>query len=187
VKIDGAHAYVYENLLRALGIPVAIVTDLDIKRSNAEKSAFTPVNSLAGRETTNKTIAYFWGTKDIENITWPINRGNISIFFQDRYDSLYRTSFEEAFIAQNKENNIVNDVLKELKPQIYNEILGTPCDYNNNSNRGYEWQKKLSDTKSEFASSILYKLLVEDKDIPVLPRYLQNALEYIKNAIRGGR
>lgn len=187
VKIDGAHAFVYQNMLKALGIPVAIITDLDIKRSDAEKSGFTPVNSLVGRETTNKTIEYFLGTKNIENITWPISSGNISIFFQDCYDSLYRTSFEEAFIAKNKENNIVNDVLKELKPRIYNQILGDPIGYNNNSSKAYEWQRKLSDTKSEFANSILYKLLVEDKDIPVLPQYLQDALEYIKNAIKGGR
>ncbi len=187
VKIDGAHAFVYENMLKALEIPVAIITDLDIKRSDAEKNGFTPVNSLVGRETTNKTIEYFWGTKNIENITWPISSGNISIFFQDYYDFLYRTSFEEAFIAKNKENNVVNDVLKELKPRIYNQILGIPIDYNNNSSRAYEWQRKLSDTKSEFANSILYKLLVEDKDIPVLPKYLQDALEYIKNAIKGGR
>lgn len=187
VKIDGAHAFVYENMLKALGIPVAIITDLDIKRSDDEKSGFTPVNSLAGRETTNKTIEHFWGTKNIENITLPIRSGNISIFFQDYYDSLYRTSFEEAFIAKNKENSIVNDVLKELKPRIYNQILGTPINYINNSSKAYEWQRKLSDTKSEFANSILYKLLVEDKDIPILPQYLQDALEYIKNAIKGGR
>lgn len=187
VKIDGAHAFVYENMLKALGIPVAIITDLDIKRSNAEKNGFTPVNSLVGRETTNKTIEYFFGTKNIENITWPIRSGNISIFFQDRYDSLYRTSFEEAFIAKNKDNNIVNDVLKELKPGIYNQILGTPMDYNNNSSKAYEWQRKLSDIKSEFANSILYKLLVKDRDIPVLPQYLQDALDYIKNAMKGGR
>ncbi len=187
VKIDGAHAFVYKNLLVTLGIPVAIITDLDIKRSDAEKNGFIPVNSLVGRETTNKTIEYFWGTKNIENITWPISSENISIFFQDYYDSLYRTSFEEAFIAKNKENNIINDVLKELKPRIYNQILGNPIDYNNNSSKAYEWQIKLSDTKSEFANSILYRLLVEDKDIPVLPQYIQDALEYIKNAIKGGR
>ena len=78
-------------------------------------------------------------------------------------------------------------MLKELKPRIYNQILGAPFDYNNNSSKAYEWQRKLSDTKSEFANLILYKLLVEDKDIPVLPQYLRDALEYIKNAIKGGR
>ena len=188
VKIDGAHAFVYENMLKALGIPVAIITDLDIKRSDAEKNGFTPVNSLVGRETTNKTIEYFWGAKNIENITWPISSGNISIFFFKITMILYTEQvLKKLLLPKIKKNNIVNDVLKELKPRIYNQILGAPFDYNNNSSKAYEWQRKLSDTKSEFANLILYKLLVEDKDIPVLPQYLRDALEYIKNAIKGGR
>ena len=183
VKIDGAHAFVYENMLKTLGIPAAIITDLDIERNDAEKEGYISINSLVGRKTTNKTIEYFWGAKDIENITWPIKCENIAVFFQDCVDSLYRTSFEEAFIATNKKNKMVNDVLKEIKPRIYAEIVGNPVNYDNNSSMAYKWQRKLSDSKSEFASSILYKLLVEDGDNPVLPKYLQDALKYIKEAI----
>lgn len=183
VKIDGAHAFVYENMLKTLGIPTAIITDLDIKRSDAEKDGYTSISSLVGRETTNKTIEHFFGTKYIEKITWPVSCENIMVFFQDCYDSLYRTSFEEAFIAKNKRNVIVNSVLKEIKPRVYTEIVGTSVNYDNNSSMAYKWQRKLSDSKSEFSSSILYKLLVEDGDIPVLPKYLQDALEYIKEAI----
>lgn len=183
VRIDGAHAFVYENMLKTLGIPVAIITDLDIERSDAEKEGYISINSLVGRKTTNKTIEYFWGTKDIENITWPITCENIAVFFQDCVDSLYRTSFEEAFIATNKKNKMVNDVLKEIKPRIYAEIVGNPVNYDNNSSMAYKWQRKLCDSKSEFSSSILYKLLVEDGNNPVLPKYLQDALEYIKEAI----
>lgn len=183
VKIDGAHAFVYENLLKTLGIPAAIITDLDIERSDAEKKGYISITSLTGRKTTNKTIEHFFGTNDIEKITWPISRKNIVVFFQDCYESLYRTSFEEAFIAANKKNEMVNDVLKEIKPRVYTDIVGVTVNYDNNSSMAYKWQRKLSDSKSEFSSSILYKLLVEDGDIPVLPKYLQDALEYIKKAI----
>lgn len=186
VKIDGAHAFVYENFLKALGIPVAIVTDLDIKRSDTEKESYVSINSLVGRETTNKTIEHFFGKKEIEKITWPVCSENIKVFFQDCYDALYRTSFEEAFIAKNKDNRIVNDVLKELKPQVYSRILGKTVNYENNSSKAYEWQKKLSDSKSEFASSILYALLTKDSDIPELPKYLQDTLNYIKSELNGG-
>ena len=133
---------------------------MDIKRGDVEKSGFIPVSSLIGRETTNKTIEYFFGTKNIENITWPISSENISIFFHFNISAFsLQTCFkhstrayvfpapapalkskfflqsmhEEAFVAKNKENSIVNSVLKELKPRIYNQILGTPTDYNNNS------------------------------------------------------
>ena len=183
VKIDGAHAFVYENMLKTLGIPVAIITDLDIKRSDVEKKGCISINSLVGRKTTNKTITHFYGTEDIEKINWPIICENIAIFFQDCVDSLYRTSFEEAFIATNKKNKMVNDVLKEIKPKIYTEIVGDPVSYDNNSSMAYKWQRNLSDSKSEFSSSILYKLLVEDGDNPMLPKYLQDALEYIKKTI----
>lgn len=183
VKIDGAHAFVYENLLKTLGIPAVIITDLDIERSDAEKNGYNSISSLVGRKTTNKTIERFFGKRDIEKITWPIECENIAVFFQDCFDSLYRTSFEEAFIATNKANKMVNDVLKEIKPRIYADIVGDPVNYDNNSIMAYKWQRKLSDSKSEFSSSILYKLLVEDGDAPVLPKYIQDALEYIKQAI----
>lgn len=186
VKIDGAHAFVYEKLLKVLGIPTAIITDLDIKREEDEKKNYVAINSLSGRETTNKTIQHFYGKKTIDDIKLPIKSENIAVFFQDKYEDLYRTSFEESFIAINKENKIVNSVLKDLKPNIYNQIIGTLNDYNKNSSMAYKWQRKLSDVKSEFANSILYKILTEEKDIPVLPKYLKDALEYIKSEIKGG-
>lgn len=183
VKIDGAHAFVYKNLLKTLGIPVAIITDLDIDRSEDEKKEYIPITSLIGRKTTNKTIENFYGDKKIEKITSPISDENIKVFFQEEFDSLYRTSFEEAFIAQNKDNAMVNSVLKEIKPRKYNQILGTPINYDNNSSKAYEWQRSLKDSKSEFASSILYKIFVEDGIVPELPQYIKNALEYIKESI----
>ena len=40
-------------MLKALRIPVAIITDLDIKRGDVEKSGFIPVSSLLGPSTSN--------------------------------------------------------------------------------------------------------------------------------------
>lgn len=183
VRIDGAHAFVYKNLLAKLQIPAVIITDLDIKRTEDEKDRHSKIDSLVGKTTTNKTIENFIGKKDIENIKCPIEFENIRVFFQGKYDSLYRTSFEEAFISENKDNPIVNSVLKEIRPGKYTQIVGNPVDYNKNSSEAYEWQRSLSSLKSEFASSVLYKMLVEENDIPVLPAYIQNALDYIKQSI----
>ena len=183
VKIDGAHAFVYKEMLKTLKIPAAIITDLDIERSEEEKNSYTPITSLDGRETTNKTIERFYGDKDITNITCPIICDNIRVFFQDQYDSQFRTSFEEAFIAKNKDNDIVNSVLKELKPRVYAQVLGDPINYDNNSSNAYRWQRSLADSKNEFASSILYKMLVEDCKIPELPQYIKGALDFIKESI----
>lgn len=186
-KIDGAHAFVYENMLKTLGIPTAIITDLDIERADEEKKLYTPIKSLCERNTTNETIKHFHGTSNIEGLNVPIQSGNISVFCQGYYEGQYRTSFEEAFIACNKDNEMVNSVLKEIKPKVYNSILEEPLDYDNNSNKAYEWQRKLSDVKSEFANMLLYRLLVADdkKKIPRLPDYIQDALNYIEKSIKG--
>ena len=67
ILIDGAHAKVYENLISSLGIPVVILTDLDIQRQKEEKGegdnnnkTFIQVNSIETRDTTNNTLIYFY-------------------------------------------------------------------------------------------------------------------------------
>ncbi len=184
VKIDGAHAYVYEHLLRSLGVPTAIITDLDIKRTSEERNKFVPITNLKDRKTTNKTIQNFYGDENIEGITCPIVCDNIQVFFQDCYDSQYRTSFEESFIAKNKDNDIINSILKELRPRVYKSVLGKKIEYDNNSKQAYRWQRSLSSLKSEFASSVLYKILVEEGERPELPQYIQDALKFIKDSLR---
>ena len=124
----------YKNLLKAIKIPSVIITDLDILRSEDEKKNFTKICSLKDRETTNKTIEKFSGNKSIENVSFPIVDGNIYVFSQDCYKGLYRTSFEEAFVAVNADNEIVNSILKELKPRIYKEIVGDKKNLNYTNN-----------------------------------------------------
>ena len=92
----------------------------------------------------------------------------------------YPTSFEEAFVASNYDNEIVNEVLKRIKPDIYNEILGNSINLLNNKKNSYKWQCKLANVKSEFSNEILYNLLTIEGSIPVLPKYIQNGLEYLE-------
>ena len=185
VNIGGAHAYVYEKLLKTLKIPVVIITDLDIKRDDTDEQKFISFSSLKDKTTSNNTIKHFNGNKEqIGDISFPILSDNIAIFSQGCYDGLYKTSFEEAFISKNKDNKIVNEILKELKPRIYDSIVGTnnPC-YENNSVKSYEWQIKLSNCKTEFSNQLLYKMLISEDNIPELPDYIQYALDYIKNKL----
>jgi len=55
-NINGAHGLKYHHLIKLLGIPTVIITDLDIKRSEAEKKTYSQVTSLLERMTTNNTI-----------------------------------------------------------------------------------------------------------------------------------
>ena len=106
--------------------------------------------------------------------------------YQGKVGYYYATSFEEAFIATNFSNEILNSVLNKLKPQIYKEIVGDPINYNNNKRFSYKWQKKLAEEKSGFANEILYSILVQDENIPKLPKYIDDGLNYLgKKIIRG--
>jgi hypothetical protein len=64
-NINGAHALVYTKLLKLLDIPVLIITDLDIKRSETEKKKYKQISTLAKRQTTNETIKAFYRNDDL--------------------------------------------------------------------------------------------------------------------------
>ncbi|OCL85533.1 hypothetical protein AAX26_01961 [Aliarcobacter thereius] len=55
-NINGAHGLKYHHLIKLLGVPTVVITDLDIKRSESEKEYYLQINSLFGRNTTNNTI-----------------------------------------------------------------------------------------------------------------------------------
>ena len=67
-NINGAHALVYRKLLKLLDIPVLIITDLDIQRTDSEKEKYKQIATLAKRKTTNQTIKAFQNTDAIESI-----------------------------------------------------------------------------------------------------------------------
>lgn len=74
ILINGAHAKVYKQLIKSLGIPVVIITDLDIERTEQEKGKgddnnFVQLTDLKGRKSTNPTLKHFYGdTNDLSEI-----------------------------------------------------------------------------------------------------------------------
>ncbi len=194
--ISGAHAFLYEKLLIKLKIPALIITDLDIERKQDEtqkdkqkqetekaQEDFSQTKTLKGKKTTNKTIKHFHGTDDISNLEQHIEKENIYIAYQWKEEEYYPTSFEEAFILANAENELLNDVLKTIKPGIYKQIVesGPNMDFGQNIEQSYKWQVKLADAKGKFASELLYTLVSEeDPDKrPVLPQYIEKGLEWL--------
>lgn len=101
---------------------------------------------------------------------------------------LNSTSFEEAFILTNYDNAITNELLKELKPNIYRSIVGEESEYEKNKENSYKWQMKLEKCKGEFASKLLYKVVNEELEerIPRLPKYISDGLDWIEKKL-GGR
>lgn len=193
-NINGAYGHIYSNLLKALKIPTLIITDLDIEREKkeAEKDEkeqkakdCSQITSLTDKKTTNGAIKFFWG-KDISNIgKLKLVGENIYLACQNEaINGYYATSFEEAFILENYDNDILNDVLKEIKPRIYANIVGK--DRKNNIEKSYIWQEKLTEAKSEFASKVLFSMIDSKKeDRPNLPAYIQKGFEWLVNQVEG--
>jgi len=185
-NINGAHGLVYHNLIKLLKIPTLIITDLDIKRTSVEKENFTQINDLTEKKTTNNTIIKYKGNDKISDIPAYYENENLYITFQSQQiDSYYATSLEEAYILKNYNNDLLNKVLKKLKPQIYSGIVGEPENRNNLKDNSYRLQSKLSNSKSDFANELLYQLSIkEDEDeIPDLPEYIQNAITWLKEKL----
>ncbi|OUN91768.1 ATP-dependent nuclease [Blautia sp. An46] len=197
-NINGAHGFLYKRLIEALGIPVLIITDLDIKRedendegadSKDKKSkkvaVFPQIDSLVDRETTNATIANLHGKTNLSDIPQHIEKGNLYLAYQGKVNGFYATSFEEAFILTNYANEILNDLLSEMKPRIYKNITTTETDYMKNIQNSYKWQVKLEKDKGEFASRLLYKIVNEESEekIPELPKYIVDGLDWIERKL----
>jgi len=185
-NIDGAHGLVYHNLIKALKIPTLVITDLDIKRSDDEKKNYCKVTSLSNKTTTNKTITKYNKYKEkISNIELEGLPENMIITYQGICNGVYPTSFEEAYILKNLSNTILNEVLAEIKPQIYNDIIANEGGLLNQS---YKLQKKLSNSKSSFANKLLYRFLQESQKekIPKMPDYINNGLNELYEKLNGG-
>ena len=189
--INGAHAFLYEKLLKKLKVPALIITDLDIQRKktdNEEKDQqaavkYPQIEDLKEQKTTNKTIKHFHKTDDISSLEPYMEEENIYIAYQWKTEQYYPTSFEEAFILSNADNEMLNSVLEGVKPGIYKEIvkINGKVHYEQNIKRSYEWQQKLSDEKGKFASELLYILITADDSAkrPRLPEYIENGLKWM--------
>lgn len=195
-NINGAHGLVYKELLRELRIPSLIITDLDIKREKWEKgedkenkkNTFLQIKSLKDRTTTNETLKYFNKNNDkIEELKEYIEDDNLCMVYQGKISYYYATSFEEAYILTNYKNEVLNDTLQALKPDIYKDIVGE-CSYENNKKYSYKWQCKLAKSKSDFANELLYRIITTEgrKSIPELPKYIQTGLKILARKLKGG-
>lgn len=195
LNINGAHGQVYLPLIKLIRIPALIITDIDIKRTEEEKfqkdsegkkyEIYTQVNSLTDRVSTNTTIHKFNGAESNGLSNYIFDENMCCVFQKDPTAGFIATSFEESFILENYTNEILNIVLKKVKPDIYAEILGEELLRENIPNNSFKLQKKLSKNKSDFSNELLYQFIITDeKDlIPSLPKYVKDGLAWLKEQI----
>jgi len=187
-NINGAHGLVYHKLIELLKVPTLIITDLDIKREDEEKEKYKQIKSLSGRVTTNKTIKRYNNNSDkIDELPGKHEKNNLLITYQGKIHDYYATSFEEAYVLSNYDNDILNNVLKSLKTNIYADIVGENKDREMIKTNSYKIQRKLTYSKSEFANELLYELINtdDDKNIPLLPQYILNSLDWLRKRLEG--
>lgn len=153
-----------------------------------KSKTYEQISCLADKETTNATIIDIYGKAEISAIPVHIEKENLYLAYQGEVNGYYATSFEEAFILTNYDNAITNELLKELKPNIYRSIVGEESEYEKNKENSYKWQMKLEKCKGEFASKLLYKVVNEELEerIPRLPKYISDGLDWIEKKL-GGR
>jgi len=187
-NINGAHGLVYHPLVKLLKVPNLIITDFDIKRNDDEKAGCLQIADLKDRVTTNKTIAKYNPDKDkIGSLKGYFEDENIYVVFQrEAVEGYYATSFEEAFILANHNNDILNTVLSSVKPDVYKEIVGENCDKKKLKDASYKLQRWLSKSKSDFSNELLYKIVVCDDAgaIPKLPKYITDGLGWLSSSVK---
>ena len=195
LSVGGAHGFVYERLMDAMGIPTAIITDLDIKRGNADQDQddatedHGQVTSLVGRTTTNATLKHFADTDQLDRMAFPLpsKGGAVRVFSQREASGFYPTSFEEALVLENFELDSFVDTLLDVRPRLFKAMLGDPQDRNALRTHSYECQLNLADKKGEFSAALLYELLTGGGEPPlVLPGYIDEALDDIASRTKGG-
>lgn len=185
IQVNGSHALVYNNLMKLLGIPCVIITDLDIIRSSDEKKNHTQISSLTGRETSNNTIKkYNSDSYILNNNIKPIQDDNLFITFQKKTNGYYPTSFEEAFILKNYKNKLFNTIMKSVKRNIYSRIVTKDKILSNNRDNSYKWQVYLSKDKTKLANETLYQIIITDDKSIKLPKYIYNGFDFIAENIK---
>lgn len=188
-NINGAHGQVYYPLVKLLRVPTLVITDLDIKRDAQEKDDFVQITDLTERETTNSTITLFnQGSSVLSNQTPYFENNNLyGVFQKAPVETYYATSFEEAFILTNYKNSLTNEVLKNLKPNIYEAIVksGPNDDGQQIKENSFKLQKKLSGSKSDFSNELLFNIITANQvdEQPVLPAYIRDGLTWLKPKI----
>lgn len=180
VSIGGAHGYVYHNLLAKLGIPTAIITDLDIERDECTK--IEAISDLSGRKTTNQTLIKFYNNNELDKIdSNGFRDGNIGVFTQGSECGYYPSSFEGALYLANIENDIVKEVISSFFPRA---SIGSSM----GPDAVETWQNRLSNKKGDFSSELLYKLMTDEKALGEfkVPEYIDMAFRYIEEKVSGG-
>lgn len=180
--VNGAFAQVYRPLIHALRIPVLIITDIDFKRDKKEKKEHTQITDmlLTNRETTNSSLIEYSGTRYADEIisnNYILEKNLMVVYQKQKIAGYYATSFEEAFLLTNPDNQVVKDILEELKPNNYKKWINEGGLRKNS----YYIQRSLVNAKSDFANMLLYNIIIGTNGVEEIkmPQYIEDGIHFI--------
>lgn len=183
--INGAHAHVYDNLIKILNVPTLIITDIDFKREESEKNKECYLQmtneELESRKITNNCIKHYYKNKTVKEIIEGdyYKKDNLMVTCQKNIiQGYYATSFEEALILTNYNNETLKKVISKISKNLKNIV-----DSGEMIKKSYELQKRLSSKKSDFANAILYTCIVDENNGIELPKYINDGLEFINDKL----
>ena len=187
--LGGAHAKMYDGLIKTLGIPTLIITDVDLKleKSKNEDEKYNRIicDNLVKATIKNETINYYKDNNcNVQEILMlgKFQIDNLFITFQHEVyeksdEKIYATSFEEALILSNQNNKKFIEALKSVKPEVFKEI-----NEKNIFEESTKIQNALKDAKSNFADTLLYQKIIDKLDFE-FPKYIKDGIDFLKNQL----
>ncbi|CAH3741675.1 hypothetical protein AI2668V1_2753, partial [Citrobacter freundii] len=138
--------------------------------------------------TTNATLRHFYKDKRITSLKDYYIKDNLMVVFQKDGVGIpktcpeityYATSFEEALILKNYDNDLLlNILLKVIKNETVN-TLGASNDVCNIAHNSRKLQKLLTRKKSIFSNSLIFSLVTSSQHKPDLPDYILHGFEWL--------
>lgn len=165
-----------------------VITDLEIQaNSNGEKIITTnglliamikdKIGENPSRNSINEEIIKL--VKDKEFLV--LKKDNISIYSQGKINGNYATSFEESIVLTNSsgiERDSLNKLLEKVHPKT--AYFKDAADQEEITKLSYMYQVKLSDSKSNFSTTLVF-LSVTDENFKIkTPKYIQEGLEELR-------
>lgn len=187
VNIRGAHGLIFEKLLKALQIPATIITDVDFISENDDQ-----IIDYRNQKTSNHTIIKFNNNSNdlnkLKNCKIDINdNDNLKIFIQETENGFCGTSFEEALILANYNNQIIMNALKDTHKNKIKALLrfdenDNLIDNNELLNNSKKIYNIISDKKAEFILNVI-KNSISSTEVLNTPSYITKTFDFLTEKV----
>lgn len=193
--INGAYASLYDGLIKTLGIPSVIITDIDLKGTNAkDDSKYTRItgDNLNEVKTTNNTLKYYFKGDTGNDLPTTLLKKpntvfeNLLVIYQyekyqsaDNQDAVYATSFEEAMVLTNYTEKAFIKILKSIHSRKFKTLS-----VNNAFEKSTYIQNSLSsEDKTAFAEKLLYEKITNEEFDFKLPVYIMDGISFLEKQL----